>query len=112
MSEASEQKDLPWWVELLFVQIGLPDIWLRTFLKTRKKAKFAIRDNKRTISYGLLLLLIMGYGYPVIKLSKYKNLCIKNSTDLIRKKFISRESLTKKEIQAIATSFCSGGNIN
>ena len=31
-------KDLPWWVELLFVQIGLPDKFLIKILKTKKKS--------------------------------------------------------------------------
>ena len=31
-------KDLPWWVELLFVQIGLPDKLLIKILKTKKKS--------------------------------------------------------------------------
>ena len=30
------EKRLPWWVELLFVQIGLPDNWLIKILKTKK----------------------------------------------------------------------------
>ena len=30
---------LPWWVELLFVQIGLPDKFLIKILKTKKNAK-------------------------------------------------------------------------
>ena len=34
-----KDKNLPWWVELLFVQIGLPDKFLIKILKTKKKAK-------------------------------------------------------------------------
>ncbi len=30
------QTNLPWWVELLFVQIGLPDSWLSKYLKKEK----------------------------------------------------------------------------
>ena len=32
-------KDLPWWVELLFVQIGLPDKLLIKILKAKKTTK-------------------------------------------------------------------------
>ena len=32
------QAKLPWWVELLFVQIGLPDSWLSKYLKKKKEA--------------------------------------------------------------------------
>ena len=42
-------KDLPWWVELLFVQIGLPDKLLIKILKTNKKAKELIKNDKKPI---------------------------------------------------------------
>ena len=32
------QTKLPWWVELLFVQIGLPDSWLSKYLKKKKRS--------------------------------------------------------------------------
>ena len=34
-----KDKDLPWWVELLFVQIGLPDKILIKILKAKKTSK-------------------------------------------------------------------------
>ena len=34
-----KDKDLPWWVELLFVQIGLPDKLLIKILKAKKNLK-------------------------------------------------------------------------
>ena len=36
-SNNKKDKSLPWWVELLFVQIGLPDKWLIKVLKSKKK---------------------------------------------------------------------------
>ena len=36
-SSQINQKRLPLWVEILFVQIGLPDKWLIKILKTKKK---------------------------------------------------------------------------
>jgi len=42
-----KDKDLPWWVELLFVQIGLPDKLLIKILKTKKKTqKFLLVQNQ------------------------------------------------------------------
>ena len=42
-----KDKDLPWWVELLFVQIGLPDKLLIKILKTKKMLKnFLKMKNK------------------------------------------------------------------
>ena len=42
-----KDKDLPWWVELLFVQIGLPDKLLIKILKTKKIAKELINKDKK-----------------------------------------------------------------
>ena len=39
-------KDLPWWVELLFVQIGLPDKLLIKILKAKKTSKEFIKNEK------------------------------------------------------------------
>jgi len=38
-SKKKKDKDLPWWVELLFVQIGLPDKLLIKILKANKTSK-------------------------------------------------------------------------
>ena len=40
-------KDLPWWVELLFVQIGLPDKLLLKILKAKKKSIELIKNDKK-----------------------------------------------------------------
>ena len=39
------QAKLPWWVELLLVQIGLPDSWLSKYLKKKKQAANFINEN-------------------------------------------------------------------
>ena len=44
-SKKKKGKDLPWWVELLFVQIGLPDKFLIKILKTKKNAKDFIKNE-------------------------------------------------------------------
>ena len=41
------QTKLPWWVELLFVQIGLPDSWLSKYLRKKKETANFINENKR-----------------------------------------------------------------
>ena len=41
-----KNKDLPWWVELLFVQIGLPDKLLIKILKAKKTSKEFIKNEK------------------------------------------------------------------
>ena len=39
-----KDKNLPWWVELLFVQIGLPDKLLIKILKSKKTSKEFIKN--------------------------------------------------------------------
>ena len=41
-------KDLPWWVELLFVQIGLPDKLLVKILKAKRNSKELINNEKNS----------------------------------------------------------------
>ena len=45
-SRKKKDKDLPWWVEFLFVQIGLPDNLLIKILKAKRKSKEFIKKDK------------------------------------------------------------------
>ena len=44
IANKNNDKSLPWWVELLFVQIGLPDKWLIKILKSKKATFQFIKD--------------------------------------------------------------------
>ena len=44
-----KDKNLPWWVELLFVQIGLPDKLLIKILKAKKTSNDFIKNDKKSI---------------------------------------------------------------
>ena len=55
-SSQVNQKRLPWWVELLFVQIGLPDKWLIKILKTKKNSLNFYNEKKRFIFLIFLFL--------------------------------------------------------
>ena len=44
-----KDKELPWWVEILFVQIGLPDKLLIKILKAKKTSKEFIKNEKKSI---------------------------------------------------------------
>ena len=56
---SKKNKDLPWWVEFLFVQIGLPDKLLIKILKTKKKAKELIKNEKKLfINYHLNTMIV------------------------------------------------------
>ena len=48
-SKRKKNKDLPWWVELLFVQIGLPDNLLIKVLKAKRDSKEFIKNDKKLL---------------------------------------------------------------
>ena len=101
-------KSLPWWVELLFVQVGLPDNLLIKILKTKKKAKELIKNDKKSLLIFLFVITLMAYFYPVIKHSKNKLDC-----ESIAKNYITKNKNTnnidKKELKMLSTNFCYGG---
>ena len=71
-SKKKNNKDLPWWVELLFVQIGLPDKLLLKILKAKKKSKEMFKNDKKSLVFFLFLITILAYFYPVVKHAKNK----------------------------------------
>ena len=56
-SNIQKDKPLPWWVELLFVQIGLPDKFLIKILRKKKKLKDFIKNYKKYIFAVLFVFL-------------------------------------------------------
>ena len=107
-SKKKNDKDLPWWVELLFVQIGLPDKLLLKILKTKKKAKELINNDKKSVITVLFLITTFSYFYPVIKHSKNKLDC-----EVVAQNYIVKNKNTfginKREIKMLSTNFCYGG---
>ena len=67
--------NLPWWVELLFVQIGLPDRLLIKILKAQKNSKEFIKNEKKLLILFLFAISSLAYFYPVIKHAKNKLDC-------------------------------------
>ena len=107
-SKKKQAKDLPWWVELLFVQIGLPDKLLIKILKTRKEAKEVVQKEKKSLIIFFSFITIIAYFYPVIKHAKNKLDC-----EAIAKKYIIKNKNTiginNREIKMLSTNFCYGG---
>ena len=101
-------KDLPWWVELLFVQIGLPDKLLIKILKTKKTSKEFIKNENKSIMIFLIVITTLAYFYPVIKHAKNKLDC-----EAIAKNYIIKNKNTiginNREIKMLSTNFCYGG---
>ena len=107
-SKKKKGKVLPWWVELLFVQIGLPDKLLIKILKAKKNTKEFIKNEKNSLITFLFVMTTLAYFYPVIKHAKNildceaiaKNYIIKNkNTSLIN----------NRELKMLSTNFCYGG---
>ena len=69
-SNKKKDKNLPWWVELLFVQIGLPDKFLIKILNAKKKSKELIKNDKKALLTFLFSIAVLSYFYPVIKHAK------------------------------------------
>ena len=108
-SKKKKDKNLPWWVELLFVQIGLPDSLLIKLLKTKKKAKELIKNDKNSLITFFSIITVMVYFYPVIKHAKNKLDC-----ESIAKNYIvtskNTTGINNKELKMLSTNFCYGGD--
>ena len=103
-----KDKKLPWWVELLFVQIGLPDKLLIKILKAKKTSKEFIINEKKLIILFLFVITTLAYFYPVIKHAKNKLDC-----EAIAKNYIIKNKNTiginNREVKMLSTNFCYGG---
>jgi len=103
-----DKKDLPWWVELLFVQIGLPDNLLIKILKARKKSNEIIKNEKKSLFTLFFVIVTMAYFYPVIKQAKNKLDCVAIAKNyIIKNKNIT--TMNKRELNMLSTNFCYGG---
>ena len=108
-SSQINQKRLPWWVELLFVQIGLPDNWLIKILKTKKNTLDFYKEKKKYIFLIFLFLLTLGYFQPVIRDSNSKLKCQKVAYKIIKEiNLFKNENIEKLEMRSI--NYCNGGN--
>ena len=103
-----KDKDLPWWVELLFVQVGLPDKLLIKILKAKKTSKEFIKNDKKSFITFLFAITTLAYLYPVIKHAKNKLNCETNAKNyIIRNK--NTIGFNNKELKMLSTNFCYGG---
>ena len=107
-SRKKKNKDLPWWVELLFVQIGLPDNLLIKILRAKKKSRELIKNDKKSLITFFFVIAILAYFYPVIKHAKNKLEC-----EAIAKNYIVNNKnimgINKRKLKMLSTNFCYGG---
>ena len=103
-----KDKELPWWVEFLFVQIGLPDKLLIKILKSKKTSKEFIKNEQKSILIFLFVITTFAYFYQVIKHPKNKLDC-----EEIAKNYIIKNKniigINNREIKMLSTNFCYGG---
>ena len=107
-SVQTKDKKLPWWVEFLFVQIGLPDKWLIYLLRTKKKTNELFKNEKKFLFSILVFLLTVGYFQPVIKYSSTKLKCQSKAKAYIVNKLKSNK-YDIATINMIAVNLCNGG---
>ena len=102
-------KDLPWWVELLFVQIGLPDSLLIKILKAKRKSKELIKNDKKSILTIFFVITSFAYFYPIIRYAKNKLDC-----EAIAKNYIIENKnivkINSRKLRMLSTNFCNGGD--
>ena len=108
-SNIKKNKSLPWWVELLFVQIGLPDKWLIKVLKSKKKYTEFFKNEKKLIFIFLCVLAGLTYLYPLVKYSRNRLDC-----ENIAKNYIMENknliNINRSQIRMLSTNFCNGGD--
>ena len=104
------QTKLPWWVELLFVQIGLPDSWLSKYLKKKKVAANFIYTNKKNITYSVILIAGILYIYPIVRYTSSSISCIDKTTKYLKTTSINRYQ-NGIDTNSLATRYCHGGDL-
>ncbi len=104
------QTKLPWWVEILFVQIGLPDSWLSKYLKKRKQAINFIDENKKYLAYSAILIAGILYIYPIVRYTSSSASCIDKTTKYLKSNNISK-SKNEIDINSLAVGYCHGGSL-
>ena len=108
ISKKKKEKNLPWWVELLFVQIGLPDKLLIKILKAKKRSKELIKNDKKLLIIFFFVTIVLAYFYPIIKHAKNKLECEEIAYNyIIKNKNIKR--INKRELKMLSTNLCYGG---
>ena len=107
-SNKKKDKYLPWWVELLFVQIGLPDKFLIKILKAKKNSRELLNSEKKSLLTFFFVIITLTYFFPIIKHAKNKLDCEATAKNYITKKK-NIKIINKMELKMLSTNFCYGG---
>ena len=104
------QTKLPWWVELMFVQIGLPDSWLSKYLKKKKQTYIFLSENKKNIFYSTLIIAGVLYIYPIVGYTSSSASCIDKTTEYIKSNSMNKDK-SQMDINSLAVGYCHGGSL-
>ena len=104
------QSKLPWWVELLFVQIGLPDSWLSKYLKKKKETYIFIEQNRKNIFYCTLLIAGVLYIYPIVRYTSSSASCIEKTTKYLKSNNFNKTK-NEMDLNSLAVGYCHGGSL-
>ena len=105
------QSKLPWWVELLFVQIGLPNSWLSKYLQKKKQAAIFIDENRKYIVYSTILIAGILYIYPIVRYTSSSLSCIDKTTEYLKTNINNRSQENIIDIKSLAVAYCNGGSL-
>ncbi|ABX08767.1 hypothetical protein [Prochlorococcus marinus] len=101
-----DSKRLPWWIELFFVQLGLPENLLLKILDLKKKSQSHFSKNIRIYKIIPILILAILYSKPIFKQANNNNLCVKKTIE-----FLDRNDYETSNNIASAVHYCNGGNM-
>ena len=105
-----KQTKLPWWVELLFVQIGLPDSWLSKYLKTKKETSNFVNEHKKNVFYCTLIIAGVLYISPIVRYTSSSSSCIDKTTKFLKANNMEN-SKNDLDLNALAVGYCHGGSL-
>ena len=100
---------LPWWVELLFVQIGLPESLLREILKLKNNSFNHYSNNRKKYYLSAIAIATFIYTYPIIKYTSNNNSCVSETLDYLSKKEIEKVGISVGK-KVVSVNYCNGGS--
>ena len=105
----NSKSKLPWWVEILFVQIGLPESLLREILKLKNKSFNHYSNNRKKYYLSAIAIATFIYTYPIIKYTSNNNSCVSETLDYLSKKEIEKVGISVGK-KVVSVNYCNGGS--
>ncbi len=104
--KSKNPRRLPWWIELFFVQIGLPEKLLLKILNTHKITTTHIQEHIKSYKLAIIVVASIYYSYPLINHANNQNICVEQTIGILK----TQGALKSKQIP-LAVSHCQGGDL-